>query len=147
MAGGKNSVESMTEQEITRAMTLLETEDLEKLAQVQVGKWAITNDNGIFGLYHKKREAIEDALCRHLQTRDQAKITRHGKGTYTLEILDCDEDPIERCYHSYSLERITESNLLWYKGLAICAMLPDWYFNPYSDRYQEFFKQDTERHD
>lgn len=134
---------SMTEQEIARAMTLLEDEDLEELEQVQIGKWIITNDNGIYGLYQKKSEAIEDALCRHSQTRDHARIKRYGRGSYALEILDCDEDPIERCYHAFSLNRITAGNLLWYKGLAICAMLPDWYFNPYSDHYQEFFRENT----
>ena len=84
---------AMTKQEMTRAMTLLEEDDLEELAKIKVGKWAITTENGIYGIYETKSEAIEDALARQMQTRNHAKVTRFGKGAYTLGILDCDEDP------------------------------------------------------
>ncbi len=105
----------MTEQEITRAMTLLEEDDLEELAKIKVGKWAITTEDGIYGIYDTKGEAIEDALARQMQTRNHAKIARFGKGVYTLEILDCDEDPSERHYHYHTLRRITPANLLEHK--------------------------------
>lgn len=136
---------TMTEQEITRAMTLLEEEDLEELAQVKVGKWAITIEDGIYGIYATKSEAIEDALARQTQTRNHAKIKRFGKGVYTLEILDCDEDPREHLYHYHTLRRITTANLLAHKEAAICSMLPEWYFNPYAEEYKEYFKQDGEQ--
>lgn len=102
---------AMTKQEMTRAMTLLEEDDLEELAKIKVGKWAITTENGIYGIYETKSEAIEDALARQMQTRNHAKVTRFGKGAYTLGILDCDEDPGERLYHYHTLRRITPANL------------------------------------
>ncbi len=136
---------AMTEQEIIRAMALLDEDQLEELAEIKVGKWAITTEDGIYGIYETKSEAIEDALARQMQTRNHAKITRFGKGEYTLEILDCDEDPSERLYHYHSLRRITPANLLGHKESAICSMLPDWYFNPYAQEYKEYFKQDMEQ--
>lgn len=63
---------AMTKQEMTRAMTLLEEDDLEELAKIKVGKWAITTENGIYGIYETKSEAIEDALARQMQTRNHA---------------------------------------------------------------------------
>ena len=77
---------AMTKQEMTRAMTLLEEDDLEELAKIKVGKWAITTENGIYGIYETKSEAIEDALARQMQTRNHAKVTRLGKGgVYTWD--------------------------------------------------------------
>lgn len=138
---------AMTKQEMTRAMTLLEEDDLEELAKIKVGKWAITTENGIYGIYETKSEAIEDALARQMQTRNHAKVTRFGKGAYTLGILDCDEDPGERLYHYHTLRRITPANLLEHKEAAICSMLPDWYFNPYSQEYKKYFEVGMEQND
>ena len=59
--------------------------------------------------------------------------------------LDCDEDPGERLYHYHTLRRITPANLLEHKEAAICSMLPDWYFNPYSQEYKEYFEVGMEQ--
>lgn len=53
-------------------------------------------------------------------------------------ILDCDEDPAERFYHDYTLERITPDNILQIQELSLVNLLPEWFFDPYSEEYQTY---------
>ena len=115
----------MTKEEIEKAAYLLEADEKE---------------DGIAGVFHAKREAINDLLGRHLQSRDHCKIKRVRKGFYNVEILDVDEDPIEQVYFSYTVQRITIDNITFLRELKLTALLPDWYFDPYSDEYREYFE-------
>lgn len=132
----------MTIQEFDRAKTLLSKEQLAELDGICPGKWAVYNEDGIVGLYTTKASGISDMLDRHTQSRSNSKSYRHGSGSYTLCVLDIDSDPSEKFYHTYSVKRITERNLQFYKELCISAMLPIWYFNPYSREYKEWNNQD-----
>lgn len=129
---------NMTEAEITRATTLLEDEGSAKIEKIQIGRWAIASDRGLYGVFDTKSDAIDTALSSHCQMRDACKVKRHRKGIYTLAILDCDEDPAERFYHEFTLERITTDNILRFKELVLTEYLPSWYFDPYSDEYKEY---------
>lgn len=128
----------MTETEITRAMTLLEDEERAELEKIQLGRWAIASDRGLYGVFDTKTDAIDSALSNHCQVRKYCKVTRHRAGAYSLSILDCDEDPSERFYHDFTLERITPNNILRFKEIALTEHLPSWFFDPYSEEYKEY---------
>lgn len=129
---------NMTETDIARAITLLEDEAAIDLEKLQLGQWAIASDRGLYGVYNTKNEAIDVALSNHCQLRKSSKVKRHRKGVYSLSILDCDEDPEERFYHEFTLERITAENILHFKELFLTGVLPDWFFDPYSAEYKEY---------
>ncbi len=130
----------MTKEEIEKAAYLLEADEKEELESVRLRLWAAVSEHGIAGVFHAKREAINDLLGRHLQSRDHCKIKRVRKGFYNVEILDVDEDPIEQVYFSYTVQRITIDNITFLRELKLTALLPDWYFDPYSDEYREYFE-------
>lgn len=132
----------MTQTEITRAMTLLEPEDIAFLETLRAGGWVAANDGGVRGVFQTKAEAIEDILSAHGQERSKSKVKRTRKGKYSVRVLDPDEDPIERFYHEYDVARITPGNLLFYMELALVPLLPDWYFDSYTEEYKEFHKGD-----
>ena len=48
------------------------------------------------------------------------------------------EDPAERFYHDYTLERITPDNILQIQELSLVNLLPEWFFDPYSEEYQTY---------
>lgn len=130
---------TMTESEITRAMTLLEEEEQAEVEKVQLGKWIVVSENGVLTVQSSKAAAIREALSHHSQIRQHCKIKRLRAGTYDLAILDIDEDPAERFYHRYFLTRIDEENILRFRELAVVPYLPEWYFSPYSPEYHQFF--------
>ncbi len=130
----------MTKEEIEKAAHLLEADEKEELESVRLGLWAAVSEHGIAGVFHAKREAIDDLLGRHLQSRDHCRIKRVRKGFYNVEILDADEDPIEQAYFSYTVQRITTENIIFFRELKLTELLPDWYFDPYSDEYREYFE-------
>lgn len=129
---------NMTEPDIARAITLLEAEAAIELEKLQLGRWAIASERGLYGVYDSKNEAIDAALSNHCQQRKFSKVKRHRKGVYSLSILDCDEDPAERFYHEFALERITAENILHFKELYLAGVLPPWFFDPYSPEYIEY---------
>lgn len=129
---------SMTAAEINRAATLLDDDGKAELDKVRIGRWAIANDRGLYGVYDTKAEAIDTALSNHCQLREFCKVKRQQKGVYSLAILDCDEDPAEKFYHHFNLEQITSDNILEFKELALGNLLPDWFYNPYSVEYKEY---------
>ena len=134
---------NMAEPDIARATTLLEAEEVFELEKLQLGRWVIASERGLYGVYNTKNEAIETALSNHCQLRKFAKVTRHRKGVYSLSILDCDEDPAEHFYHEFTLERITAENILHFKELFLSGVLPDWFFDPYSAEYKEYNARTT----
>lgn len=133
----------MTEAEIKRAMALLDKEDVDAVDQIRLGLWVIANENGVMGIYKTKAEGIEDALSLHNQAKEKCRVRRHRAGVYDLRILDIDEDPAERFFHEYSLERVTASNILRYREMVLSNCLPEWYFNPYSEEYKEYFGREV----
>lgn len=128
----------MTKEEIVRAKSLLDAEDAALFAQVQSGRWALVNARGLYGVFPSKAAAIENALNNHFQERRLCKSRRKAPGIYSLSILDCDEDPAERFYHDYTLERITPDNILQIQELSLVNLLPEWFFDPYSEEYQTY---------
>lgn len=131
---------NMTDSEIKRAAEILEGEDRAEFAQIQMGRWAIVSERGLYGVYDKKAIAIDTVLSEHSQSRRFCKIKRCSKGVYDLSILDCDEVPTEHFYHDFRLERITADNISWIRELALTALLPAWFFDPYSEEYKEYHR-------
>lgn len=129
---------SMTEAEINRAATLLEEEEISEIEKIAIGRWALASDRGLYGVYDTKAIAIDIATGDHDQYREHCKVRRHRKGVYSLDILDCDEDPSEKFYHHFRLERITADNILELKEIALADLLPAWFFDPYSEEYKEY---------
>ena len=127
----------MTEQEIKRAMTLLDEFELSKMAEIRVGRWAVVNERGVYGIYDTKREAILDRLNCMGQDQKHSKVKRYGKGLYELAILDPYED-LERVYHRYDVYLITPANLLQTQEISIIPLLPEWYCDVYSEEYKEW---------
>lgn len=131
---------NMTDAEIKRASTLIEDEDLAAFEQIKLGLWAVVSERGLYGVYDKKAVAIDTVLSEHSQSRNFCKIKRCNKGIYDLSILDCDESPTEHFYHDFRLERITSNNISWIRELALTALLPAWFFDPYSEEYKEYHR-------
>lgn len=131
---------NMTDSEIKRAAKILENEDRAEFAQIQMGRWAIVSERGLYGVYDKKAIAIDTVLSEHSQSRRFYKIKRCSKGVYEFSILDCDEAPTEHFYHDFRLERITADNISWIRELALTALLPAWFFDPYSEEYKEYHR-------
>lgn len=134
----------MMEQELKWAMTLLDEDQRRAVDEVRIGRWAVTNEDGVVGVYDKKAEAIDNALSSHGQPRNKSKVYRRAQGCYYICVLDPDEDPSEKFYHNYSLERITTENHHRFRELVVTARLPEWYFNPYSDDYKAWNATATE---
>ena len=128
----------MTKEEIIRATSLLDAEDAVLFAQVQSGRWALVSARGLYGVFPTKASAIENVVNNHCQERRFCKSRRKAPGIYSLSILDCDEDPAERFYHDYTLERITPDNILQIQELSLVNLLPEWFFDPYSEEYQTY---------
>ena len=68
------------------------------------------------------------------------KWKRYHKGVYEVEVLDIDEDPCEKYYHGYILEKITPENLAEYRDMAFTGVAPDELFDVYSDLFKIFEK-------
>lgn len=125
----------MTESEIRLAMTLLDDEQRALVNAIKPGRWYIGNDRGTLGIFDRKSDAIDYAVSSHNQSKKHCKVTRYRKGCYEVSVLDIDEDPEEKFYHTYRLEKITPKNILEFKEISICGVLPEKYFEPYSELY------------
>jgi len=125
----------MTESEIRLAMHLLDDEQKAWVNAVKIGRWYIGNDGGARGVFDKKSEAISYVVGSRDQCRKYSKVTRLRSGCYEVAVLDIDEDPREKFYHTYLLEKITLKNVLRVKEITICSVLPEEYFEPYSELY------------
>ena len=125
----------MTDAEMRVALQLVDEEHKAWLDQVREGRWILANERGVYCVSDKKAVAIEYALTSRGQKRENCKVKRNGKGVYELSVLDIDEDPAEKFYHTYVLERITAENIREYKEIVLCGILPDEYFDCYSVLY------------
>lgn len=119
---------------------LLEDDEIAFIDEVRLGRWVMASDRGIYGVYDSKHQAIEDTISGHSQTRDNCKVKRYRKGVYEVEVLDIDEDPCEKYYHGYILEKITPENLAEYRDMAFTGVAPDELFDVYSDLFKIFEK-------
>ena len=135
----------MTEQEIKRAMTLLDEDGLAAMAEIRVGRWVVVNDRGVYGTYDTKREAILNRMnCMGASEKD-CRTKRYGTGSYSLEIRDVWE-PLDKVWQSFNLYRITPDNLLETQEYCILPLLPAWYTDVYSDEYKEWNRSEEEIH-
>lgn len=125
----------MTESEIYLAIHLLDDEQRAWVSAVKISRWYIGSDGGALGVFDKKSDAISYAVGSHDQHREYCKVTRLRAGCYEVSVLDIDEDPREKFYHTYLLEKITPKNILRFKEITICSVLPEEYFEPYSELY------------
>lgn len=128
----------MTIQEYERCKTLLSEDQLSNLDLIQVGKWIVVNEDGVAGVYERKADAISDIASKHLQEPTGCKSYRHGVGSYSLCIPDPAEDPAEKVYITYGLEKVTPRTLYRFQTRMLSALLPDWYYNPYSPEYKNW---------
>lgn len=126
----------MTDADIRIAMTLLDEEQKAWVNAVKLGRWCIGNNGGTLGVFDRKSDAIDYAVVSHDQCRKCCKVTRWRKGCYEVAVLDIDEDPREKFYHTYLLEKITPKNILEFKEVAIVGVLPEEYFDPYCELYE-----------
>lgn len=119
----------MTEQEYQKAVAYLQEvgADLSPIDSVKVGMWALYDDGGNLSLFSAKREAIEDLLSRHMQTRQRCRVRRCRSGRYEVSVLDPGEDR-ERVWRQYALVRIGPEDLQAFREMALVDMLPDDYW-------------------
>ena len=125
----------MTEAEMRVALRLVDEEHRAWLDQVREGRWILVNERGVYCVADKKADAIDYALTSRGQARENCKVKRYGKGVYEVSVLDIDEDPAEKFFRTYALERITADNIREYKEIVLCGLLPEEYFDCYSWLY------------
>lgn len=119
----------MTEREYQKAVAYLQEEgvDLSPLDNVQVGLWVLYDDGGNLSLFPTKRDAVEDLLSRHMQTRQHCRVKRCGSGRYEVTVLDPGEDR-ERVWRQYALVRIGPEDLQAIREMALVNLLPEDYW-------------------
>ena len=119
----------MTEREYQKAVAYLREEgvDLSPIGNVQVGLWALYDDGGNLSLFPTKRDAVEDLLSRHMQTRQRCRVGRCRSGRYEVEVLDPGEER-ERVWRQYALVRIGPEDLQAIQEMALVNLLPEDYW-------------------
>lgn len=129
----------MCEAEFERAMTLLGEAEQAQVLKIRSGKWIVVSERGVLCVAESKAAAIQETLSRHCQSRSRSKVKRLRAGIYQISIPDIDEAPTEHYKHTYRLARVNSDNMLRFREISITEYLPDWYFSPYTQEYQQFF--------
>lgn len=119
----------MTELEYQKAVAYLQEvgADLSPIDSVKVGIWALYDDGGNLSLFPTKRDAVEDLLSRHMQTRQRCRVRRCRSGRYEVAVLDPGEER-ERIWRQYALARIGPEDLQAIREMALVNLLPEDYW-------------------
>lgn len=124
----------MNRDEINRAMELLDEHGKVQMSEIRVGRWVVVSVDGVWGVFDTKNSAISDV--RSCVCYVSAKTTRCAAGSYELRVLKEDGQTGEQFYQHYSVYRITKGNFLETLEYQITSLLPEWFFDPYSEEYK-----------
>ena len=126
----------MNRDEISRAMELLDEHGKALMSEIRVGRWAVVSADGVWGIFDTKNSAISDILSCICYV--SVKTTRRVAGSYELRILKEDIQTGERFYQNFSVYRIAKEDLLETLEYQLGSLLPEWFFDPYSEKYKEW---------
>lgn len=131
-------MEHIVNPELVEAVELLDVHQKRIIQEILVGRWAIFDQGEICtDFFDTKRAAMELLMEMHNDERSQPTVRRITPGQY--EYI-CREKKNSRQYITINLEKITSANIVRITEEAVSALLPAWYYNPSSKKYQEYQK-------